>query len=132
MRPSPVVEIEHFRQRRIELLRRYGGVDEDPEAVPPSDQCARNPPGAAAPGAADTDRRTSRLAVRRRRGPSSVRPLPEHRPGWKSSSARASSMELVRIPAGDFVMGDPLGLSRRTAAGNRENRSAVLDRQPAK
>ena len=36
LRPSPVEEIEHFRQRRMELLRRYGGVDVDPEAVPPA------------------------------------------------------------------------------------------------
>ncbi len=34
LRPSPLEEIEHFRQRRMELLRRYGAVDDDPEAVP--------------------------------------------------------------------------------------------------
>ena len=36
LRPSPVDEIEHFRQRRMELLRRYGGPGDDPEAIPPA------------------------------------------------------------------------------------------------
>ena len=36
LRPAPGDEIQGFRQRRRELLLKYGVVDDDPESVPPS------------------------------------------------------------------------------------------------
>ncbi len=108
MRPSPVDEIQRFRQRRMELLRRYGGVDEDPEVIPdvPSAPVSPQMPPPEEPPAAITA------------------PV-----GWPFDAAEAQrrqaaagtpsrltielgaglDMDLVRIPAGDFVLGDPAG-----------------------
>ncbi len=108
LRPSPVEEIEHFRQRRMELLRQYAGVEGDPEAIPPSEG----------------------------RTPLAELPLPEEPAttivppaGWPFDTVEAERrqacagtptrmtidlgadihMQLVRIPAGEFILGDPSG-----------------------
>jgi formylglycine-generating enzyme required for sulfatase activity len=110
LRPSPVDEIQHFRQRRMDLLRRFGGVEDDPEAVPelPSESVSPLAP------------------------PPEEPPTPLVAPaGWPFDAAEAQrrqaaagtptrmtldlgagvSLDLVRIPAGEFVLGDAAGYS---------------------
>ncbi len=108
LRPAPVEEIEHFRQRRMELLRSYGGIDVDPEAVPPAEG----------------------IAVLAEMPPPEDSPAPIVPPaGWPFDAAEAQrrqagagtptrltielgagiNMELVRIPAGEFILGDRSG-----------------------
>ncbi|MCU0875876.1 MAG: SUMF1/EgtB/PvdO family nonheme iron enzyme, partial [Pirellulaceae bacterium] len=106
LRPSPVDEIQHFRQRRMELLRRYGGVDEDPEAVPetPSEPVvAQMPPPEEPPAqiAAPAGWPFDAAEAQRRQTAAGT-------PGQLRIDLGAGvSMDLVRIPAGDFILGDP-------------------------
>jgi len=108
LRPSSVAEIERFRQRRRELQRRYGGVDEDPEAIP------------------EVRGELRPAEVPPPEGPAAEVAAP---PGWPLAAAEARrlqaaagaptrltvdlggkvSLELVRVPAGDFVMGGASG-----------------------
>jgi len=108
LRPSPVDEIQHFRQRRMELLQLYGGVVEDPEAVPdvPSEPVSpQMPPPAEPPTAIAAPAGWPFDAAKAQR-----------RQAAAGSPARLTvdlgagvSMDLVRIPAGDFVLGDSAG-----------------------
>ena len=108
LRPSPLDEIQGFRQRRRELQRRYGGPDEDPEAVPemaitpvsPQMPPPEEPPARLAPPAgwpfdgAEAQRRQAAGGT----------------PSRQTIDLGAGvSMDLVRIPAGDFILGDPAG-----------------------
>jgi formylglycine-generating enzyme required for sulfatase activity len=100
--------VKHAAARRRELLKRYAGVDEDPEAIPAAARLtppAPSPPVLQAPAQA-----------------------PPACPGWPFDAAEAQrrqgpkdqavrtidlgegvTLDLVRIPAGEFIMGDPGG-----------------------
>ncbi|MCR4415945.1 MAG: SUMF1/EgtB/PvdO family nonheme iron enzyme, partial [Thermoguttaceae bacterium] len=107
LRPSPTSEIERFRQRRIELLRRYGGVEEDPEAVPPLPAqgvaSVMPPPETPAEAVRAAGWPFGEAEARKRQAqagsPSAM----------KLDLAPGVAMELVLVPAGQFVMGDPAG-----------------------
>jgi len=101
--------VNHQRDRRRETLRQYAGIDEDPEAIFP----------------------TSYKPV----GPAPVGLLPEPArpvtcPGWPFNAEEAKrrqlmggkpertvdlgdgvTLKLVRVPAGEMVMGDPNGFA---------------------
>jgi formylglycine-generating enzyme required for sulfatase activity len=108
LRPSPVEEIEHFRRRRLELARRYGGVDEDPESVPslPSVPAGPEltPSEAPAPAVAAPAGWPFAAAEAQRRQTAAGGPLRR-----TVELASGVSLDLVRIPAGEFVLGDPAG-----------------------
>ena len=99
------------RAARGRCVKRYAGVDDDPEAIPPkagagqrterrSPRCRRSKRGEADRG--------GRLAVRRRRGRRrQAGSLADAR--GRSTWASGVELELVRIPAGEFLMGDPAG-----------------------
>jgi formylglycine-generating enzyme required for sulfatase activity len=110
LRPSAVSEIQHFRQRRLEMARRYGGVDVDPEAIPaapPAPVTPRLPPPAAPPAefvAPDGWPFDPAEAQRRQTAAGT--------PTRLSLDLGASiSLDLVRLPAGDVAMGDHGGAS---------------------
>jgi formylglycine-generating enzyme required for sulfatase activity len=109
LRPAAVDEIQQFRQRRMEMLRRYGGgVDEDPEAVPaqPSEPVIWQTPPPEEPAAkiaqpagwpfdaAEAQRRQAGAG-----GPTRM----------QVDLGAGLKMDLVRIPAGEFILGDPSG-----------------------
>jgi formylglycine-generating enzyme required for sulfatase activity len=108
LRPSPIDEIQNFRRRRIDMQRRYGGVDEDPEVIPalPSEPVrAEMPPPEEPPtqtpalagwpfDAVEAQRRQSAAA-----GPTRL----------EIELGAGVKMDMVRIPAGEFVLGDPVG-----------------------
>ncbi len=104
-KPSSVAEIEGFRQRRIALLRAYGGVEDDPEAVPPMPPPAETAflaPPSSVQGAAvevarwplDADQAARRQAEAGARTRMQV------------DLGEGVTLELALVPAGDFVMGD--------------------------
>ena len=108
LRPAPLGEIEHFRQRRIELARQYGGVDVDAEAVvqvdrpdvvaempPPEEPCAPVAPPEGWPfDAAEAQRRQADSG-----SPASM----------TIELSAGVALILVRVPAGAFILGDPQG-----------------------
>ncbi len=115
--------VKHLAQRRRELLKLYAGVDRDPEAIPASSRepivpmvPPQEPPpkadGLACAGwpfdAADARRRQAA-------GGSITRSV---------SLGGGLSMEMVRIPAGNFVMGD------LTGGADERPRSVVAIREP--
>jgi formylglycine-generating enzyme required for sulfatase activity len=114
-RPSPVREIEHFRQRRKELLRRYGGIDDDPEAVPDLPRVAETAvmPAESAPA------EVVRLAGWPFNGTEAKRrqSLAGTRTRMEIELAAGVKMELVLIPAGEFILGEPAGYADERPAG---------------
>ncbi len=106
------------RERRRDLLKLYANVDDDPEAVSPKSE-VRSPKETRRPKAENQSARTSDFALR-------TADLPE---GWPFEAAEAArrqaaagaqtrrvvdlggglSIQLVRIPAGEFVMGGAAG-----------------------
>jgi formylglycine-generating enzyme required for sulfatase activity len=96
------------------LLLRYGGVEDDPEAVPPLPQVP--PPQVAVPLAPPPPAASPPAAVVRLSG----WPLSAEEAARRQAGAGAGTrmevelgagvkMELVLIPAGEFVMGEPAG-----------------------
>ncbi len=74
------------------------------------------------------DRRgLSRLAVRRRRGPTASGGRRRRQPGGKIDLGDGLEIELALIPAGEFVMGSSTGGVRRAAGLPSADRAAVLD-----
>ena len=113
------------RARRRELLRKYAGLDLDPEAVPTSRRLAILREGAGDPGVGHgAPRMVARPPIPSRR----IRNLREVR-GWPFDADEAKrrqaalklpaeksldlgggvTMKLVPIPPGEFAMGDPSG-----------------------
>ncbi len=94
----------------MELLQRYGGVDDDPEAIPnvhrepvtPQMPPPAEPP---APITAPTDWPFDAAKARRRQ---TVAGSPTR---LTLDLGAGVSMDFVRIPAGEFVLGDPAGYS---------------------
>jgi formylglycine-generating enzyme required for sulfatase activity len=100
------------RDRRREMMNRYAGRDEDPESIAAPSAAlipaARVTSVAASPTAKQNDLPQcpdwpfdAEEAVRRQRSAGAVEQVIELGSGVK--------LELVRIPAGQFVMGDPAG-----------------------
>jgi formylglycine-generating enzyme required for sulfatase activity len=97
--------VEQCRNRRRESLQRYGGIVEDPEAIPEIPR-QLGPPVLPAP---ETTPAPVAVAgwpfdsgeARRRQGGAQTEREVDVGPGIK--------MRLVFIPAGEFVMGDPAG-----------------------
>ena len=108
LRPSSVSEIQHFRQRRMELLQRYGGWADDPEAIPDLTHEPVNPrmpapqerfTPVAAPAGWPFDAEEAR---RRQAAAGSPTQL-------TIDLGAGVDLDLVRSPAGEFVLGDPSG-----------------------
>ncbi len=107
LRPSPVEEIEHFRQRRRELLSRYGGVDDDPEDVSslePLSVTPEMPPPLEPAPAVELPAGWPFDPGEAKRRQFEVASSP-----WELPLAPGITLAMVRIPAGAFVMGDPNG-----------------------
>ncbi len=116
LRPSPVEEIEHFRQRRKELLSRYGGIEEDPEAVvsPEFEPVPFQLPPPLEPAPAIVPPRgwpfdTAQAQQRQANAAAPTR--------WDVMLDSDIKMELVHIPAGEFVLGDPAGYPDERPSG---------------
>ncbi len=108
LRPSSVSEIQHFRQRRLEMQRRYGGVDDDPEAIPAVPQQPVTPE---LPPVA-----SSVLEIVAPAGWPFAPTEAQRRQAAAGTPSRLTvdlggnvSLDLVRIPAGDAVLGDASG-----------------------
>lgn len=119
--------VEKQAARRREMLRRYAGVDVDPEAIPPLPPpalpggrlapapLAQTPPlanGPAAPGhrpAGQSDGPPASAAA-----PAAL-PPPRVDPDWKPAPPERFDLgggvvlEMVQVPPGEFVLGDPQG-----------------------
>jgi len=100
----PVPEKAH--ERRMELRRLYGGPSDDPEQMPaisdsvlePVIPAALEPP--ALPALDDWPWKPEQAAALQRNGKGAIRRLPLGEGEW---------LEMVWIPPGRFVMGDPRG-----------------------
>jgi formylglycine-generating enzyme required for sulfatase activity len=125
-------QVDPQRARRRAMLQRYAGVDVDPEAIPPAPPSKIEPvtpqPGAKAPASAPTcpGWPFDAAEARRRQEESSLSPGerarvretgPHPNPLPKGEGTIVQSvdlgqgvrLDLVRIPAGQFVMGDSSG-----------------------
>ncbi len=116
------------RQRRRELLWLYGNVDDDPETIPrparasiysgPVDPIVPNPPADVASPPVDCPNWPFDAAeARRRQEATGAR--------WQRTVdlGHGMAMQLVLIPAGEFIMGNPLGAAdERPAARMRIER----------
>jgi formylglycine-generating enzyme required for sulfatase activity len=97
--------VEHQRNRRRELLKRYGGIDEDPEAII---ETARWQPMKTVPDAEIPVPLSRRINTAAASG-AAVRPA-AYQPDERSIElGKGISMKLRRIGEGAFVMGDDRG-----------------------
>jgi len=106
----------HCRDRRIESLRSYGGIDEDPEAVPdvPLEPVSPvMPPPQATP--------TKRLQIAGWPFDAEKAKQRQTRAGVRTDIevdlGAGVKMQLALIPAGEFVMGDPAGYDDERPVG---------------
>lgn len=125
--------VEKQAARRREMLRRYAGVDVDPEAIPDlprpaltgGHQASPQPPSAASGAFPPTANTTPVVAESRKPAEASAmcgealasaEPPPPKVPGdWKPGPPQRFDLgggvvlEMVQVPPGEFLMGDPHG-----------------------
>ena len=99
--------VTHYRDRRREMMRRYAGRDEDPEAIiatsyRPEPVKARNTDGAAPRAVTCSDWPFSAAEAGRRQQSAGTRRRTLDLGG-------GVQLELVRVPSGEFVVGDAGG-----------------------
>jgi len=108
--------VHECRHRRIESLRRYGGIDEDPEAVP---DVPREPVTLVMPPPEPAPTKPVRVTgwpfdaeeAKRRQASAGARTEMEVDLG------AGVKMNLVLVPAGEFVMGDEAGYDNERPLG---------------
>ena len=116
------------RQRRRELLKLYGNVDDDPEAIPPPDPetiysghpepIVSDPSRSRLPSGTSTDRNADTKRSRSASGtyqpilpdpPADLTPSPVICDKRSVELDDGLTMQLALIPAGEFIMGSALG-----------------------
>ncbi len=99
-------------ERRAALLRAYAGRDDDFENVPPAAAFAGQPP-AAVESAAVTSAYTASYAAT---APTPAATAAAHLPAQQFDLGGGVQLDLVQVPAGEFVMGDDAGAAAERPA----------------
>jgi formylglycine-generating enzyme required for sulfatase activity len=99
-------------ERRAALLRAYAGRDDDSEIVPPTSAFAGLPPVAAPQAAAQSAYTAAYDATE----PVPVAPTVAKLPEQKLDLGGGVTLDLLQVPAGEFVMGDESGAAAERPA----------------
>jgi formylglycine-generating enzyme required for sulfatase activity len=99
-------------ERRAALLRAYAGRDDDSETVPPTAAFAGLPPAAASSAAAQSAYTAAYAAP----APVPAAPAVVKLPEQKLDLGGGVTLDLLQVPAGEFVMGDKAGAAAERPA----------------